>query len=87
MMRLAAAIAAVLALAACTGLAPSGPGSHSGVSTWDRHPPASTAEAHKVQQTTARQAKEARCKSEVSPRPGRDGTDSRDYKCKESKFS
>ena len=85
MIRSAGATALVLLatnLAACSGFAPDGPCSHSSISTWERHPPASTAEARQVQQVTARQAKEARCKSEVSPRSGRDGTDSRDYKCK-----
>ena len=90
MMRSSTAMGLVLlaaSVAGCSGFAPDSPGSHSSISTWDRHPPASTAEAHKVQQVTARQAKEARCKSEVSPRAARDGTDSRDYKCKEVKFS
>ena len=44
-------------------------------------------DAAKVQQVIAMQAKQARCKSELEARPGRDGTSPRDWKCKGPKQS
>jgi hypothetical protein len=75
-------IASVIAigLAGCVGAAPSHHG-HASAGVWTRNP-AANADARNVQVIVARQAKEAKCKGEVSERQGRDGTAPRDYKCK-----
>ena len=80
-MRILILSVAAMSLAACVG-----------PPTYERHGQArpiiwggnaaANAEARNVQIIVARQAKEARCKGEVSERPGRDGTAPRDYKCK-----
>ena len=71
---------AAMALASCAG------GSydrhdHTTAGVWGRNT-ATNADARNVQVIVARQAKEAKCKGEVSERQGRDGTAPRDYKCK-----
>jgi hypothetical protein len=69
-----------MALMGCAG----NPWDHDGHArpgVWGRNP-AANEDARNVQVIVARQAKEARCKTEVSQRQGTDGTAPRDYKCK-----
>jgi hypothetical protein len=71
-----------LALAGCFSPGQSDRHGHAGAGVWGDRNPAANAEAREVQVIVARQAKEARCKDEVSQRQGTDGTSPRDYKCK-----
>ena len=81
-MRMVAVSIAALTLAACVGPHHG----HVGPTAWQRNQGVNP-EAAKVQQVVAMQAKQARCKSEVEARPGRDGTAPRDWKCKGPKQS
>jgi hypothetical protein len=80
-MRVAIVSLTALALAGC--MTPSHDDRHARTrpTVWGGNA-AANAEARNVQVIVARNAKEARCKGEVSERPGRDGTAPRDYKCK-----
>jgi len=84
-MRTLALTIAALSLAGCNSLPLSKPG-HASARVWNRNAGVDP-EAAKVQMVVAMQAKQARCKSEVEPRPGRDGTSPRDWKCKGPKQS
>jgi len=84
-MRKLALIIAALSLVGCNSLPPHNAG-HAQARVWNRDKVVDP-EAAKVQMVVAMQAKQARCKSEVEPRPGRDGTSPRDWKCKGPKQS
>ena len=75
-------IASVIAvgLVGCAG-GPYDRHGHATAGVWGRNTAAND-DARNVQVIVARQAKEAKCKGEVSERQGRDGTAPRDYKCK-----
>jgi len=79
-------IASMAALALIGCVAPTGKSGHWTPVAWNRNAGINP-DAAKVQQITAMQAKQARCKSEVEARPGRDGTSPRDWKCKGPKQS
>ena len=79
-MKMLIASAIAVGLAGCLGAAPDHRG-HAGAGVWGRNTAAND-DARNVQVIVARQAKEAKCKGEVSERQGRDGTAPRDYKCK-----
>ena len=80
MIRVTAAIAVALGLVACASRG------YDQVSGWER-PPEPNPAAGQTQVVAARQAKEAKCKSEVDQRPGSGGAYPGDYKCKGKKFS
>ncbi|HET9160887.1 MAG TPA: hypothetical protein VFN88_09760 [Caulobacteraceae bacterium] len=84
-MRTLVLLTAALVLAGCAGFPPTkSAGVHPTV--WNRNAGINP-EAMKQQQIVAMQAKQARCKSEVEARVGRDGTSPRDWKCKGPKQS